>query len=805
MSSYDVNVFVSFKTEALVDPQQQLMGINNASHYLNTVPGSQTCTISAHNLNQIVSLKVTSNGINSDDFNLYPIKYVGEKVNFTVNLIDVNGYQVKDYPLLPLSSFSFSIVNSTSAVLPFVDFYSNFGSLSSLQQGGFFKGYFISSLSANNVSLLVKLNTGNLQLSGFSNIFSIYPSCGIYDVRKVNENFDQTAAYNSLVYQPILFDQYNFFNNFLGQIVGNANSDPNTLGIEVYEKIANYVANVDDIDYSNLNQLKSLLDNINVSYENFNYEYPPSLRRLADILSVKHKKLFGQRNQYQGNFDSKGYYNSNRYGTNKGTKLDIETTLLSAGPAVEQPFIIAYEKFSSLYTVVNMNLLNLNSYYTSSPGISTYPLSSINNSWGWNLVLPDNVSGVEVNKYYQFYQFKPTVQGSLLQKFIDFDNPNNTLNITNSGYKNYIEKGGIMDNILLTNLYTNLQVITCQSDLLPPPPSIIPSVTPSITPSLTPSATPPSTLWTPIDGMNLMLWLDAADSNVIDLSSSNKVTTWYDKSLSASDATQLSGANQPTLSANCINGLSAILFNGTNNFMTVLKSLSSNSKLDERGGAITILYVSKSRVITTSVQNPILSNRRYIPLPDSGRTICEPDLWPGICNPSPGRITAENNINNPFNSPLQFVFDMRDSHIISYVSPDWGGYSPGIPIGDFKILRLNGGSLSANRALTACYFYDGSLYYQSNLPLNIGRFPDQDKGGNVPGLFYNGAIGEILMYFWPLTGFDLAQPEGYLAWKWGLQSTLPNDHQFKNAPPTIAPSPSPTPSITPSITPSPSM
>jgi hypothetical protein len=460
MSSYDVNVFVSFKTEALVDPQQQLMGFNNVSHYLNTVPGSQTCTISAHNLNQIVSLKVTSNGINSDNFNLYPIKYIGEKVNFTVNLIDVNGYQVKDYPLLPLSSFSFSIVDTTSATLSGVNFYSNFGSLSTLPQGGFFKGYFSSSLSAENVSLLVKLSTINLELTGFSNLISIYPSCGIYSLRKINEDFDQTAAFNSLVYQPILFDQYNFFNNFLGQIVGNANSDPNTLGIEVYEKIANYISNIDDIDYSNLNQLKSLLDNINVTYENFNYEYPPSLRRLADILSVKHKKLFGQLNQFQGNFNNKGYFNNTQYGVNKGVRLDINTTLLSAGSAVDQPYVVAYEKFSSLYTVVNMNLLNLN-YYTTIPGLSTYPLSGVNNSWGWNLVLPTAVSGVDVDSYYEFYQFVPTVQGSLLQKFIDFDNPNNTLSITNSSYSAYVKEGGIMDNILLNNIYTNLQVITC--------------------------------------------------------------------------------------------------------------------------------------------------------------------------------------------------------------------------------------------------------------------------------------------------------------------------------------------------------
>lgn len=458
--AYNVNIFASFNADSLVDPQQQLQNYGNASFYLNTVPGNQTCTIEPHSAFQITQLVITSNGIIDGNFNIFPIKYVNEAVNFVTQLVDLSGYEVKDYPLLPLSYINLSLSSLNGGYVNNVSFSSNFGTLSSLTQGGFFKGLFVSPVTAENVSIKAVLSTANLELTGYSSTFTIYPSSGQYDIRKVNENFDQEAAFLSLATQPALFDKPVFFQEFLGQIVGNINSNPDTLGIEIYEKISNFVSNVEDVEYCNLNQLKSLLDSINSTYQDFNYLYPPSFRRLTDILSVKHKNLFGQTNQYQANFNKKGFINSQTYGTNLGNKLDIETTLLSAGANVYPGIIIAYEKFGQIYSPANTNLIYLNTYYTTTSTVSTYPLSSVNNNWGWNLVLPPGVSGIEVSKYYEFYEFIPGVEDSLLQKFIDFDNPNNTLSITNSSYNDFIKTGGIMDNILLYNLYTGLEVLS---------------------------------------------------------------------------------------------------------------------------------------------------------------------------------------------------------------------------------------------------------------------------------------------------------------------------------------------------------
>ena len=466
MSYYDINIFASFPPEAILDPQQGLEGLNNVSTYLNVNATSQTGAVSAHVIQQITNLSITSNGI--DGFNIFPIKFATENINFVAKLKDLNGYDVKDWPLLDLNSFTFALCSSNGNITNGVSFSSNFGTLSSLTQGGFFKGYVKSNYATREVRILANYNYGGLNVTGYSSPFTVYPLSGQYNIRKVNEDFDQAAAFQSLAYQPVMIDKRVFFDQFLGQIVGNSNSDPNTLGIEVYEKITNYVSNIADSDYCNVDSLKSLLDELKVTYQNFDYTYPASLKRLVDILSVKHKLLFGQANQYQGNFNDKGFTNSDTYGLNRGSIIPFETitTVIPEegdpiiivsptriNPNTSPPYIITYEKFSGIYNLVSKIISPDNP-------TATYDLSAVNSSWGWNLVIPPNTSGYDVGKYYDFYQFVPGVEGSLLQKFIDFDNPNNTLKQTNSSYSAYIQEGGIIDSLLVQNMLSNLQILS---------------------------------------------------------------------------------------------------------------------------------------------------------------------------------------------------------------------------------------------------------------------------------------------------------------------------------------------------------
>jgi hypothetical protein len=60
-------------------------------------------------------------------------------------------------------------------------------------------------------------------------------------------------------------------------------------------------------------------------------------------------------------------------------------------------------------------------------------------------------------------------------------------------------------------------------------------------------------------------------------------------------------------------------------------------------------------------------------------------------------------------------------------------------------------------------------------------------GNNVPitGSYLNGNIAEIIGYA-PSSDMlvsNIQRVEGYLAWKWGLQSKLPSNHTYYSSPP----------------------
>ena len=49
--------------------------------------------------------------------------------------------------------------------------------------------------------------------------------------------------------------------------------------------------------------------------------------------------------------------------------------------------------------------------------------------------------------------------------------------------------------------------------------------------------------------------------------------------------------------------------------------------------------------------------------------------------------------------------------------------------------------------------------------------------------YYDGYIAEFLIYKKALSTNERQMIEGYLAWKWGLNSNLPSNHLYKNKAP----------------------
>jgi hypothetical protein len=198
----------------------------------------------------------------------------------------------------------------------------------------------------------------------------------------------------------------------IGTFIGTLSSDPNYLGKVIYEKISNFTDNIANIDTCNIKSLQSMYDMLDETFYTFgssNLYYPAELGRLIDLFSINFSKLKGSRNKFAENFFDKGYNNESIiesggtpiYGVNKGKELDFFTSVLTAGTN-----IVAFEKFSERYTLINTSL-DISSNYIQYIDIvnKTYALSSLNDNWGWNLSLPEVLNTALVPRYYSFFEY----------------------------------------------------------------------------------------------------------------------------------------------------------------------------------------------------------------------------------------------------------------------------------------------------------------------------------------------------------------------------------------------------------------
>ena len=111
-----------------------------------------------------------------------------------------------------------------------------------------------------------------------------------------------------------------------------------------------------------------------------------------------------------------------------------------------------------------------------------------------------------------------------------------------------------------------------------------------------------------------------------------------------------------------------------------------------------------------------------------------------------------------------------------------GGYLPAIPNDTYANNTYRMLELIVNRIESKDYSYQNGNQLQS--PKFISPV-DTSGTGVQAGLFLNGNVAEIIAY--KSAHIDKATREtieGYLAWKWGLQGSLPADHTYKSFAPT---------------------
>ena len=235
------------------------------------------------------------------------------------------------------------------------------------------------------------------------------------------------------------------------------------------------------------------------------------------------------------------------------------------------------------------------------------------------------------------------------------------------------------------------------------------------------------------------LWLDAADTSSIALNSSSNVLTWIDKSGLNNHAT---GFNSPVLTTSSINGNQAIATNSSAYFI---------GPVSVTGTTLTVFCVARITILPNGGNDQRLVSLVNGNNVDYGRT----DSTIALFNQGNTSTIALWRTSGPIannaivaNTPFLAVSGYDGTNGYLWKDGSAGTLASGASSGTFAITKYGVG------------------------------------GGAYIGEFWSGSIGEVIIYNTALTTIQRQKVEGYLAHKWGLQSSLPADHPFKTAAPT---------------------
>lgn len=224
---------------------------------------------------------------------------------------------------------------------------------------------------------------------------------------------------------------------------------------------------------------------------------------------------------------------------------------------------------------------------------------------------------------------------------------------------------------------------------------------------------------------SLQLWLDGKDplSTGESQTSGTVISTWYDKSIYKRNAI---GSGSPT-----INAENQVTFNGTTQFYSV-----NYSGLHQLETAFIVLKFTN----TTGERNIICGQSNLT-----------------------RQFTVYNNLLN--------MYSYQTGGLIT---------STTVPPSSTQVLLTYTLNSSTNL----------SIYNTGNLLTSVNGFTPVTEAsikigvnGFADGGYLNGTISEVLIYNSVLSSTDRQKVEGYLAWKWSIQSSLPTNHPYYNVSP----------------------
>lgn len=228
--------------------------------------------------------------------------------------------------------------------------------------------------------------------------------------------------------------------------------------------------------------------------------------------------------------------------------------------------------------------------------------------------------------------------------------------------------------------------------------------------------------WTP-DQLSTECWFDAFDTSTITLISGN-VSQWNDKSGNDRHASQGSETNRPVYNASGLNTRGVITFDGSNDSL----SLTGSS------------FLSRS-IFAVFNANDGASFSGFNWVFGSSTITKVPAIF--------GNAIFGNGTTIYSSLPQQGAAD-NTKYVDGIVSGDFS------PLLEHKLFGAIANSDSASR---------------SDWVIGNGDGP------------WNGDIVELIVLSSVISTMDRQKLEGYLAWKWGLESRLDSSHPYKNSPP----------------------
>jgi hypothetical protein len=250
-------------------------------------------------------------------------------------------------------------------------------------------------------------------------------------------------------------------------------------------------------------------------------------------------------------------------------------------------------------------------------------------------------------------------------------------------------------------------------------------------------------LWRPTE-ISTALWLDAEDTSTITLNGST-VSQLADKSGNGRNAAQATATAQPTYNATGINSKPSLIFDGVDD------SLSTVANLGISGNSLFTIVAVHNVLSTAAYLCPFsfggtgAGNAFHWMITNAGA----PNMWAGFDNSTQLGIVSLSSITSPF------IVSMNRT---STVNSSWR-------------IRQNGSELSVTSGNTA-------TVNLTSAPFNIGRYINGVNYANIN-------FGEIVVIPSSLDTLSMQKLEGYLAWKWGLEASLPSDHPYKLLPPVV--------------------